>query len=172
MKQFSIEWRKYPGLPWVCLTLLCDWSRKLELPSEPIRFKVKPLTTWSPFFRTSISFFFFVCSLCSLWPFVIFFVTLIGHSDYFGFDLKSSWKALYNAVAGIKVLSNLFSGFYLSNHIAHDLNCCLIFTGRWNHNRLRKTPTHAWQGRSSSRAGNVVVTVVLNRMKQIQPQRA
>ena len=41
----------------------------------------------------------------------MFFVTLIGHSDYFGFDQMTSWKALYHAVAGVKVLSNLFSGF-------------------------------------------------------------
>ena len=30
-----------PGLDWFCFTTLCDWSRKLAPPSQPIRCKTK-----------------------------------------------------------------------------------------------------------------------------------
>ena len=37
--QFSVE--SNPGLHWFCFTTLCDWSRNLAPPSQPIRCKTK-----------------------------------------------------------------------------------------------------------------------------------
>ena len=40
-RKFQLSVESNPGLHWFCFTTLCDWSRKLAPPSQPIRYKTK-----------------------------------------------------------------------------------------------------------------------------------
>ena len=88
--QLSVE--SLQALLLLNLTLLCTWSRKLTLPSQPI--KLKPISTWSFTFS------------CASGGFLV--VTLSFHRvnlsssgcwDYFGFLNLQYWKfrvSIYN----------------------------------------------------------------------------
>lgn len=80
VRQFSIDCRKSSG-QCSSLTSLCDWSRKLVLPSQPITHKTKP---WSfACSRTSGSWPLF--TLRSQWLLVLFSLILTSCCNFFGF---------------------------------------------------------------------------------------
>ena len=80
VRQFSIDCRKSSG-QCSSLTSLCDWSRKLVLPSQPITHKTKPWS--SAFSRTSGSWPLF--TLRSQWLLVLFSLILTSCCNFFGF---------------------------------------------------------------------------------------
>ena len=80
VRQFSIDCRKSSG-QCSSLTSLCDWSRKLVLPSQPITHKTKPWS--SAFSRTSGSWPLF--TLTSQWLLVLFSLILTSCCNFFGF---------------------------------------------------------------------------------------
>ena len=38
LRNFQMSFKSNPGVHWSCFTLLCDWSKKLAPPSQPIRY--------------------------------------------------------------------------------------------------------------------------------------
>ena len=80
VRQFSIDCRKSSG-QCSSLTSLCDWSRKLVLPSQPITHKTKPWS--SAFSRTSGNWPLF--TLRSQWLLVLFSFILTSCCNFFGF---------------------------------------------------------------------------------------
>ena len=38
LRNFQMSLKSNPGVHWSCFTLLCDWSKKLAPPSQPIRY--------------------------------------------------------------------------------------------------------------------------------------
>ena len=80
VRQFSIDCRKSSG-QCSSLTSLCDWSRKLVLPSQPITHKTKPWS--SAFSRTSGSWPLF--TLTSQWLLVLFSLILTSCCNFFSF---------------------------------------------------------------------------------------
>ena len=81
--------RSNQRLHWFCFTMLCDWSRKLAPPSQPItyKFKLKQITTLSLTFSYSYDrLHVFALSSCRL--LIIFTCVLIGCCDYFGFHVS------------------------------------------------------------------------------------
>lgn len=80
VRQFSIDCRKSSG-QCSSLTSLCDYSRKLVLPSQPITHKTKPWS--SAFSRTSCNWPLF--TLRSQWLLVLFSLILTSCCNFFGF---------------------------------------------------------------------------------------
>ena len=55
-RSFQLSVESNPGLRCFYLTLHCDWSRKLETSSQPIKCETKNLAraTWSPAFSRAL----------------------------------------------------------------------------------------------------------------------
>ena len=51
--RFSVE--SNPGLLLFCFSSLCDWSRKLASLSQPVRLRLKTITTWALAFSRATS---------------------------------------------------------------------------------------------------------------------
>ena len=93
-----------PGLHWVCFTALCDWSRKLAPPSQPIRYKTiqLPIATWLLAFTRAWGRL-HAFTLTSHWLLVIFpFVLIIRSGDYFGFGFTAINRKAHSSINPIK----------------------------------------------------------------------
>ena len=114
-----------------CITLLCDWSRKLVPLSQPIKRKnVKPITTSTLAFSCALSvqsillefllalkgisfpligrcdYFGFGFTLSSYWLLKVFSFLLIGRCDYFGFGFCLG-RGLNNQTIVINFIFNI-----------------------------------------------------------------
>ena len=106
-----------PRLLFFCITLLCDWSRKLVPLSQPIKRKnVKPITTSTLAFPALCQFNRFYLS--SYWLLKVFSFPLIGCCDYFGFGftLSSYWLLKVFSFPLIGCCDYFGFGFTLSSY--------------------------------------------------------
>lgn len=89
---------------------------------------------------------------------------IIGKKKYrdiqFYTEVSSTELSYISTVYGI--LTSCKPWYVCQIHLSLSSNCVLCSAGWWNHNRLRKTSTHAWQRRSPSRTGNLFYFIVFS----------